>query len=125
MKERRYSARHPSDFPVYIRYDKRRLFKAAAANLSDNGMFLDVQALTLPVDTLIELEFRALGRDWLVPAMVVHGTHRGIGVIFREPRPELSQGLLQQPGNGRHPVAFASLPSAVATRDGSDINLNR
>jgi hypothetical protein len=47
----------------------------------------------LPVGTPIELEFSALGRAWLVPAVVVHGDNAGIGVMFRERQPELYEAL--------------------------------
>jgi hypothetical protein len=99
--ERRYRARHPIDLNVYIRYRKRRFICACARNLSDEGMFLEVQNLTLPSGTMVELELQCLGRDWLVPAIVVHHLGTGIGVMFREPQVELF-GALTQLGI-RHP----------------------
>jgi hypothetical protein len=53
-----------------------------------------VQALTLPTGTPIELELSCLGREWLIPAVVIHGDNAGIGVMFREPQTELFQGLI-------------------------------
>lgn len=93
--ELRYCARHPIDLRVHIRYRRRRFFCARACDLSDDGMFLEVQNLTLPRGTLIELELCALGRDWLIPAIVVHHRGSGIGVMFREPQPALYRGLTQ------------------------------
>ncbi|MCG6985280.1 MAG: PilZ domain-containing protein [Thiocapsa sp.] len=93
--ELRYCARHPIDLRVHIRYRNRRFFCARARNLSNDGMFLEVQNLTLPTGTLIELELQALGRDWLIPALVVHHRGSGIGVMFRDPQPALYRGLTQ------------------------------
>lgn len=92
--ERRYSARHRIHLPVYIRYRRRPFLSARARDLSVGGMFLDVQALTLPTGTMVELELSALGRSWLLPAIVIHGNQSGIGVMFREPQPALFRGLL-------------------------------
>jgi hypothetical protein len=93
-QERRYSARHRIELPVYIRYGRRPFQGACAIELSIAGMFLSVHALTLPVGTPVELEFSGLGRHWLLPAVVVHGDNSGVGVMFREPQPELFQGMI-------------------------------
>jgi hypothetical protein len=94
-EERRYAARHRLQLPVYIRYGRRPFLGACARDLSVGGMFLSVHSLTLPAGTPIELELACLGRDWLIPAVVVHGDNTGIGVMFREPQTELFRGLMQ------------------------------
>jgi hypothetical protein len=91
--ERRYSLRHQIDCSVYIRYRRRRFCRARGRNLCAEGMFLEVQSLTLPTGTLVELELDFEGADWLVPAIVVHHQAGGVGVMFREPRPELCRSL--------------------------------
>jgi hypothetical protein len=93
-QERRYGARHRIDLPVYIRYRRRPFLGASAHDVSVGGMFLSVHSLILPVGTPVELEFSSLGRDWLIAAVVIHGDNTGIGVMFREPQPELFQGLM-------------------------------
>ncbi|NBC49078.1 MAG: PilZ domain-containing protein [Gammaproteobacteria bacterium] len=93
--ERRYGARHPLDLPVYIRYHKRPFLGATACNLSIGGMFLSVQALTLPNGTPIELELRCAGKRWLLPAIVTYGDNSGIGVMFQEPQPALFHELIE------------------------------
>jgi hypothetical protein len=112
--ERRYCARHRFDLPVYIRYRKRRFLGARGRDLSDRGMFLRVRALTLPVGTPVELEFRALGRGWLVPAVVIHGDNAGIGVMFRDTQAELFKGLVQEETQSVPPVVDASASIAQA-----------
>jgi len=92
-QERRDSAQHPIDLPVYIRYGGRPFQGVCAVQVSVGGMVLSVHALTLPVGTPIELEFVSLGREWLIPAVVEHGDNSGVGVLFREPQPELFQGM--------------------------------
>lgn len=91
--ERRYCARHPIDLHVSIRYRKRRFICARACNLSDQGMFLEVRNLTLPTGIPVELELACLGKDWLIPAIVIHHRGSGIGVMFRDPQPALYRGL--------------------------------
>jgi len=91
--ERRYAARHRVELPVYIRYGRRPFLGAHARDLSAAGMLLSVQSLTLPEGTPIELELSCLGRNWRIPAVVIGGDSTGIGVMFRDPQPELFQGL--------------------------------
>ncbi|MEY6433156.1 PilZ domain-containing protein [Thioalkalicoccus limnaeus] len=93
--ERRYSTRHPVDFLVYIRYRRRRFSEAAARNLSVQGLYLDVRALTVPTGTFVELEFDCLGREWLLPALVIHRESNGIGIMFCDPQPELYRGVIE------------------------------
>ncbi len=125
--ERRYSARHPIDQPVYIRYRKRRFSCALASNLSNQGMFLEVRNLTLPTGTPIELEFDCLGTQWLIPAIVVHhnesggpGSGRqasrgsGIGVMFRDAQPALYHALSQTESLRSPPGRNVEMPSRSA-----------
>jgi hypothetical protein len=101
--ERRYCARHRIELPVYIRYHKRPFLGATARNIAIDGMFLSVKALTLPIGTPIELEFRCLGKRWLLPAIVSHGDNTGIGVMFKEPQSALFDELVQQAETKRPP----------------------
>lgn len=101
--ERRYSARHPLDLRVHIRYRKRRFYCARARNLSVDGMYLEVQAVTLPTGTLVELEFECQGSNRLLPAIVVHHAGNGVGVMFRDPQPALFKDLIQSGSTARPP----------------------
>ncbi len=102
--ERRYCARHRLELPVYIRYHKRPFLTATARSISAGGMFLSVKALTLPTGTPIELELRALGKRWLLPAIVIHGDNSGIGVMFQSPQTELFQELIHDASAAMPPV---------------------
>lgn len=95
--ERRYSARHGVDVRVHINYRKRRFYCAQARNLSTDGMYLDVRSVTLPTGTLVELELEHGGREWLLPAVVIHNQGSGIGVMFRDPQPALFEELTRLP----------------------------
>jgi hypothetical protein len=108
--ERRYSARHPLDLRVDIRYRKRRFYCARARNLSVDGMYLEVQSLTLPTGTLVELEFECQGRQWLVPAIVVHHAGNGVGVMFRDPQAALFKALIQPETAAPPPLAPPERP---------------
>jgi len=92
--ERRYSKRCAVHFPVAIRYREGRPFPAKARDLSLEGMFLEVGSLILPRGTLVDLEFSTAGRSWRIAVLVVHMGARGIGVMFREPQPELYRSWL-------------------------------
>jgi len=93
--ERRYSKRIRVDYEVELGYRGRRLPNAKARNLSPEGIYIALDNLTLPSGTLLELEIRRWGREWFVPAIVVHGDSRGVGLMFREPQPVLYQNELQ------------------------------
>ncbi|MFZ0789671.1 MAG: PilZ domain-containing protein [Chromatiaceae bacterium] len=93
--ERRYSARHPIALTVQIVYGRRRFCGAQAGDLSNQGMCLTLRNLTLPVGTLVDLEFACLGREWVIEAVVVYRSGSNVGVMFREPQPVLYQTLLQ------------------------------
>jgi PilZ domain len=114
--ERRYSARHPVALPVQIVYGKRRFYGAQAGDLSNQGMCLTLKNLTLPVDTLVELEFACLGREWVIEAAVVYRSGSNVGVMFREPQPVLYQALLQGliPGI---PVQTSGTPRSAMARE--------
>ena len=102
--ERRYCARHPLDLPVYIRYRKRPFLTAKARNVSASGMCLSVKALTLPAGTPIELEFRALGKRWLLPAIVTHSDNSSIGVMLQSQQSALFQELINGANDSMPPV---------------------
>lgn len=116
--ERRYSKRYPIDLQVHILYRRRRFSNARAWNLSEQGMYLDVQAVTLPTGTLVELEFHCLGREWLIPAIVVHHQGSGgIGVMFRDPQRELYRALI-----GAHEMALVPHRAPVPAREQSPLH---
>ena len=86
-------ARHRAGFPVQIRYGKRRLHSALGHDLSTRGVYLELRAVTLPEGTPVELEIDALGRQWLVEAVVTQTDGGGIKVSFVEPQAQLAAGL--------------------------------
>ncbi|MTW21666.1 PilZ domain-containing protein [Allochromatium palmeri] len=106
--EHRYGQRRPRDIDVQIQYRNRRFRSAKGRNLSDQGMYLEVSNLTLPTGTLVVLEVRDMGREWRIPAIVIHQDSTGIGVMFRDMYPEFLAAsaesfmppMSQQPPNG-------------------------
>jgi hypothetical protein len=99
------SARHPVDLPVYIRYRKRRFLGTRVHDISVHGMSVSVRSLTLPIGTPVELEFRAGGKGWLVPAIVVQGNNSGIDLMFRESQAALFAEMTRQLDAMPPPVA--------------------
>jgi hypothetical protein len=96
--ERHDCARHPVELPVYIRYRKRRFLGTRVRDISVDGMSLSVRSLTLPVGTPVELEFRAGGKGWLVPAIVAQSRNSGIELMFREAQAALFEDMTRQLG---------------------------
>ncbi len=88
---RRYSKRHPVDFVLYIHYRDKRIFPAQAKNLCIDGMFIQTNSLTLPKGNLVDLEFSLADNSWQIPAVVVHTSQGGLGVMFRKPQPALER----------------------------------
>ncbi len=112
--ERRRSSRLPVDFEVIMRYRQRRFPVAQARNLSPEGMYVRTSNLTLPTGTMIEIELDRWGRHWLIPAIVVHGDSRGVGLMFRKPQPELYRYEMAAPATPRPPVQ-GSESATIAT----------
>ncbi len=96
--EQRYSARQRIELQVHIHYRKRRFYSAKGRNLSEQGMFLEVRNLTLPTGTMIELELTGVGGDSLIAAVVTHQSGSGIGVMFRDPQPEIYRSFCAMQG---------------------------
>ncbi|MEA3641123.1 MAG: PilZ domain-containing protein [Lamprobacter sp.] len=107
LGERRFYARQGLDLPVYIRYHKRPFRTATARSVSENGMLLSVKSLTLPAGTAIELELHALGKRWLLPAIVIHGDNSGIAVMFGAPQNDLFNELSHETNTAMPPVIGA------------------
>ncbi|WP_210756744.1 PilZ domain-containing protein [Caldichromatium japonicum] len=79
---------HPAPaIDVHIQYGNRHFRRAKGRRLSEQGMYLEVDHLTLPAGTLVVLEVRDIERRWHIPAIVVHQDGSGIGVMFQENRP--------------------------------------
>lgn len=82
--ERRYGHRIPVNFDINLLYRGRRLPSAKVRNLSAEGVFVKTSGITLPTGTLVELGFNRWNQEWLIPAIVIHGDKRGVGLMFRE-----------------------------------------
>jgi hypothetical protein len=91
--ERRYSHRHAVDFKLDVSYRGRRFAPARARDICAEGMSIDLPGVTLPTGTLVELEFKRWGRDWLIAAVVVyHDGGHTIGLMFRRRQDDLLAG---------------------------------
>lgn len=84
---------HSGDLQVQIHYGKRRFCHARGRDLSSGGISLDVRHLTLPIGTVIDLEFREPGNNRLIEAIVTHQDHAGIKVSFLDCRSGFSAML--------------------------------
>jgi hypothetical protein len=115
--EHRVGFGHTGGFEVHIRYGRRRLHSAYGHDPSSAGLRLELRAVTLPEGTPVQLEIQALGRRWLVPAVVTCRDRRTIAVRFLEPQPDLAADLtrvaaLPPPGSVRARVRLPLLNRA-------------
>lgn len=108
--ERRHCPRHPLSLHVQVLYGKRRFCSARVRSLTPQGMSLTLRNLTLPPGTLVELGLEGLGREWLVEALVVRSTGSDVGLVFREPQPDLYQTLLKAGSAGVPDAEIAVSP---------------
>lgn len=108
--ERRHCPRHPLSLQVQVLYGRRRFCSARVRSLTPQGMSLTLRNLTLPPGTLVELELDGPGGDWLVEAVVVHSVGSDVGVVFREPQPDLYQTLLKAGSAGIPDAEIAVSP---------------
>ncbi len=91
--ERRYCNRQPVHLDVSIRYRDQYPLPATARNLSQEGMLLSLGPAVFPRGTLLDLEFSHRGCKWRFPALVVHRSSRGLGVMFPDFQPDLYRSL--------------------------------
>lgn len=110
--ERRYCHRQPVHLDVSIRYRDQQPLPATARNLSQEGMLLSLGPAVFPRGTLLDLEFSHRGYKWRFPALVVHRSSRGMGVMFPDFQPELYRSLTAAAAPG-HP-SVQPLPSGAA-----------
>ncbi|GEM_PF-3008796 len=76
---------------VLIRYRGRRSFHATAQQITEDGMFLNTQLLSLPLNTDIELQFSIGGGNYRIPAVVIDDCSQGIYVGFYTLQPGICQ----------------------------------
>ena len=122
--EHRYSTPPDLDFAVRIVLHRRRVFGTLGRGLSEQAMNLEVRNLTLPTGTPVALELECQGKEWRVDALVAHRDGNRLGVLFREPQPELYRALTQgdarvSPGTAavsERPPVRPLLSAPVATR---------
>lgn len=79
--ERRHSKRLALAYDVRLIYRKRS-FLARMCNLSQEGMCLKINALSIPRGMMLELDFQLAGRHWQIPSLVTHHSPGELGVMF-------------------------------------------
>ena len=84
--EHRWSLRKPVTFEVLVSNKCHPLIRARSRNISLEGLFIETGIVILPVGSFIEVEFSLMiGRlqeQVRMPAVVVHRTVHGCGVVF-------------------------------------------
>lgn len=95
--EHRWSVRKPHQCSVIVDCPRGGLAAAQLRNIGIGGMFVETDKTDLPLNALVTVAF-ALGHDgsreeFCLPAMVVHRTEDGAGIMFLEPEAETLQTL--------------------------------
>ncbi len=102
--EHRWSLRKPYQRPVLLSSPQHGLVSVRSRDISLGGMYVETGALTLPLNTLVSVEFSlddSLLREFQLPALVVRRTANGAGLMFTEAAEEvvtaLHRALYEQP----------------------------
>lgn len=112
--EHRWSTRRPVEFDVTIHQTGFSAVPARALNIGLEGMFLKTGRAVCPRNTPLEVEFKLDSRpdaeSFRVPALVIHNTCGGMGVMFRLSSRELRTHLrmLLNAQNGALPAVAAT-----------------
>jgi len=97
--EHRLSQRVTARFEVTVRYKQNQVINGTAANISQEGLFVESEAVTLPAGTCAKLHFylplSSPAAILEVPAMVVHSHRCGMGMMFGSLNPAYHQALEQ------------------------------
>lgn len=90
--EHRWSPRKPLHVDVVIHYPPLGLVRGTSRDISLDGMFVDTGRILIPTGEVVEICFRPdtdgnpghLHMD----AEVIHASHAGIGLLFRDYGPD-------------------------------------
>ena len=95
--EKRWSMRKEIQLDVMLHHDRAGVIKCKTRDISLEGMFIETQSGTLPVDEQVHLDF-ILQNDnsnklHHIRAKIVRTTDTGMGLMFREFNPRISHFL--------------------------------
>ena len=95
--EKRWSLRKPIKLDVLLHHDAAGVMKCITRDISLEGMFIETDRPTLPIDDPVYLDFILQNDDnnklHHIRAKVVRTSETGMGVMFREFNPRISQFL--------------------------------
>lgn len=94
--EKRWSLRKSIQLDVVLHHDTAGVIKCKTRDISLEGMFIETDSQTLPVDDPVYLDFILQNGDnklHHIRAKVVRTTDNGMGVMFREFNPRISHFL--------------------------------
>jgi hypothetical protein len=84
--EQRWSLRMPVTFEVQVSHKCHPVVRGWSRNIGLEGLFIETGIVILPVGSCIEVEFSlmsgALWEQIRMPAVVVHRSGHGCGVVF-------------------------------------------
>ena len=85
--EHRWSSRKEINIDVNLYYPPVGMINGKTRNISLEGMFVDVEDANIPDQARLEICFTAETRgettEHRLPAYVVHGNNRGIGLMLQ------------------------------------------
>lgn len=86
--EQRWSTRTPIKLDVDLAYDEKEVEGCATRDIGMGGVFLEMQRLMPPVDTMVDLIFKVGPLDrqtkHKIKARVVRVVDDGVGLMFRD-----------------------------------------
>ncbi len=94
--EKRWSLRKAIQLDVVLHHDTAGAIKCKTRDISLEGMFIETDNRTLPIDEPVYLDFILQDGDnrlHQIRAKVIRTTDNGMGVMFREFNPRISHFL--------------------------------
>ncbi len=94
--EKRWSLRKSIQLDVVLHHDTGGAIKCKTRDISLEGMFIETDNRTLPIDEPVYLDFIVQDGDSRlhhIRAKVIRATDSGMGVMFREFNPRISHFL--------------------------------
>ena len=94
--EKRWSIRKAIQLDVVLHHDTAGAIKCRTRDISLEGMFIETDSKTLPIDEPVYLDFILQEGDnklHHIRAKVIRTTENGMGVMFREFNPRISHFL--------------------------------
>lgn len=112
--EQRSKQRDLTSFTIELHGQNSEIIDCRALNLSVSGMLLDYDGTDLTIGSNINIFVRFKEHELEIPAAVIHCNSSCIGIMFRQPQPDLYRAVTGSMRsahlsiNSRTPISFVA-----------------